>query len=77
MKQKGTKNLTYTQRLQLETLLKAGIHKKHIAKQLGLCLATVYNELKRGECTQKQYSYTDYWGENHYKTVKEIGRAHV
>ena len=70
MKQKGTKNLTYTQRLQLETLLKAEIHKKHIAKQLGLCLATVYNELKRGECTQKQYSYTDYWGENHYKTVK-------
>ncbi len=69
MKQKGTKNLTYTQRLQLETLFNAGLHKKQIAKQLGLCLATVYNELKRGKCTQKKISYTDYWGENHYKTV--------
>lgn len=69
MKKKGTKNLTYTQRLQLEALLKVGIHKKEIAKQLGLCLATVYNELKRGECLQKDFSYTDYFGENHYKIV--------
>ncbi len=69
MKKKGTKNLTFTQRLQLETLINAGLHKKQIAKQLGLCLATVYNELKRGKCTQKKISYTDYWDENHYKTV--------
>lgn len=69
MKRKGTKNFTYTQRLQLEALLKAGVHKKQIAAQLGVCLATVYNEIKRGACTQKKYSYTDYWGERHYKTV--------
>ena len=69
MKLKGTKDLTLTQRRQLETLLKAGLHKKQIAKQLGVCLATVYNELKRGECTQKTYSYTDYFGERHYKQV--------
>lgn len=69
MKQKGTKDLTYTQRLQLEALLKAGVHKREIAQQLGVCLATVYNEIKRGECTQKKYSYTDYWGDKHYKQV--------
>lgn len=67
MKQKGTKNFTYTQRLQLEALLKVGLHKKQIAAQLGVCLATVYNEIKRGEYTYKRYSYTDYWGERHYK----------
>ena len=67
MKRKGTKNCTYTQRLQLEALIKAGVHKREIAAQLGVCLATVYNELKRGEYTYKRYSYTDYWGERHYK----------
>lgn len=69
MKRKGTKDLTLTQQRELENYLKAGLHKKHIAELLGVCLATVYNELKRGECTQKVYSYTDYWGERHYKEV--------
>lgn len=67
MTRKGKKNLTYTQRLQLEALLKAGLHKKEIAAQLGVCLATVYNELKRGAYEYKRYSYTDYWGERYYK----------
>ena len=69
MKRKGTKDLTLTQRRELENYLKAGLHKKRIAELLGVCLATVYNEIKRGECTQKVYSYTDYWGERHYKQV--------
>ncbi len=69
MKRKGTKDLTLTQRRELENYLKAGLHKKHIVELLGVCLATVYNELKRGECTQKVYIYTDYWGERHYKEV--------
>ncbi len=69
MKQKGTKDLTLTQRRELENYLKVGLHKKRIAGLLGVCLATVYNELKRGKCTQKVYSYTDYWGERHYKQV--------
>lgn len=70
MKQKGTKNITYTQRLQLEAYTKAGLHKREIAIKLGVCLATVYNELKRGECTQKQHSYTNWFGDKFYKTVK-------
>lgn len=69
MKAKGTKNFTYTQRLQLEAYLQAGLHKKVIAEKLGVCLATVYNELKRGEYTQKQYSWTDWAGDKHYKQV--------
>ncbi len=69
MKRKGTKDLTLTQRRELENHLKSGCTKKHIAELLGVCLATVYNELKRGQYTQKVYSYTDYWGEKHYKQV--------
>lgn len=69
MTRKGKKNLTYTQRLQLEAYLKAGLHKKEIARKLGVCLATVYNELKRGAYEYKQYSYTDWFGDKHYKTV--------
>lgn len=69
MKQKGTRDLTLTQRRELENYLKAGLHKKRIAELLGVCLATVYNEIKRGLCSQKVYRYTDYWGERHYKQV--------
>lgn len=56
-------------RARKETLLKAGLHKKAIAKQLGVCLATVYNELQRGKCTQKVRTSTDCYGDRHYKTV--------
>lgn len=69
MKQKGTKNLTFTQRIQLETLLKEGLHKKVIAERLGVCLATIYNELKRGYYQHKKYRYTDWFGDKHYKKV--------
>ena len=69
MKRNGTKDLTLTKRRKLENYLKAGLHKKRIAELLGVCLATVYNELKRGKCTQKVYAYTDYYGEKHYKEV--------
>ena len=51
MKKKGSKCLTWTQRLQLESLLKAKLKKTEIAGILGVCLATVYNEIKRGKCT--------------------------
>lgn len=43
-KRKGTKNLTWTQRIQLEMLLKEGLHKKLIAEQLGISLSTIYRE---------------------------------
>ncbi len=69
MKNKGSKNLTYVQRLELEACIKAGLHKKVIAEKLGVCLATVYNELKRGECirTKKKNSF---WYGNKVKQIK-------
>lgn len=48
MRAHGNKNLTYTQRLQLEAYLNAGLSKKEIAQKMSICLTTVYNELKRG-----------------------------
>ena len=48
MKTKGSKCLTWIQRLQLEGMLKANVPKTVIADTLGVCLQTVYNELKRG-----------------------------
>lgn len=69
MKRKGTKNLTRTQRLLLEDCFNAGLHKKVIAEKLGVCLATVYKELKRGEYRKKVRSWTGYYGEVHYKEI--------
>ena len=48
MKTKGSKCLTWNQRLQIEALLKANVSKKKIAEALGVSFQTVYNELKRG-----------------------------
>ena len=67
MKQKGTKNITWTQRLQLEAYLNSGLHKKEIAEKLGLCLSSIYNELKRGAYEHK-YKRTDWFGDPVYKT---------
>ena len=57
MKRKGTKNLNRTMRLKLEALFNAGLNKRDIADNLGVCLATVYNELKRGKYVHKKYHY--------------------
>ncbi len=43
MKRKGTKDLSYTQRVQLEAYLNAGLHTKQIAENLGVCLSTEYH----------------------------------
>ena len=45
---KKRRNLTFTQRLQIETLNNAKKTKKEIAEILGLHLCTIYRELKRG-----------------------------
>lgn len=62
MKTKGSKCLTWTQRLQLETLVKAKVHKRKMAEVLGVTLQTIYNELKRGTYTRldsRTYEYID------------------
>ena len=46
---KGSHQLTRTDRIKLEALIKAGLSKSKIAKQLGVHRSTIYNELKRGQ----------------------------
>ena len=70
MKLKGTKDLTLTQRRKIEDWLAIGATKKQIAEKLGVCLATVYNELKRGECEQRKRLYDIYGDFKGYKAVK-------
>ena len=52
MKTKGSKCLTWVQRLQIEGMVKAKVSKKKMAEVLGVSLQTVYNELKRGTYTR-------------------------
>ena len=52
MNHKGYHHLTWTDRLTIEKMLKAGCSKQQIAKALGVCRTTIYYELKRGSCTQ-------------------------
>ena len=55
---KGSKQLTWTNRLQIEAWQKAGISKSKMAAFLGVSLRTVYNELSRGEYTHLNTDYT-------------------
>lgn len=69
MKKHGTRNLTYTQRLKIETLFNAKHSKQDIAEMVGVSLRTIQRELKRGE-----YEHTtkrnDFWTGTKYKKVK-------
>lgn len=67
MKIKGTKNLTHTQRLQLEQCLKAKLTRQAIADKLGIGIATVYRELQRGKYIHKAYIDTDCVGDKVYR----------
>ncbi len=55
MKRKGTKDLTLTQRRDLEYCLGKGYHKKEIAERLGVCLERFITKLNaasvRKRCT--------------------------
>lgn len=57
------RHLTKTQRLQLETLLKAKLPKKEIAQELGVHLSTIYREIRRGEYQHKKLIYDRYYGD--------------
>lgn len=52
MNYKGFHHLTWNDRLTIEKMLKAGCSKRQIASALGVCLRTIYYELKRGLCIQ-------------------------
>lgn len=69
MRKQGSKNLTYTQRLQIETLFNAKVPKKDIAKQVGVCLRTIQRELKRGEYEHLTKQDNFWWKAPKYKKV--------
>ena len=48
MEERTYKQLNWTSRIKLETILKHGHSKKEIAEELGVHISTVYRELKRG-----------------------------
>lgn len=53
------KHLTYTNRLQIEAWLKAGVKVKEIAKILNCCRTTIYNEIKRGTYIHRNSDWTE------------------
>ena len=58
--------MTRDERYQLEALLKAKVRVSRIARQLGFCRQTIYNEMKRGA-----YVHTcGYWDEVRYSADK-------
>lgn len=61
MRKHGTKNLTWTQRLQIEAYQNNGFDKKTIAKLIGVSLVTIYIELKRGSYQRLNGSTWEYY----------------
>lgn len=56
--QKGSKQLTYADRIKIEALTKAGHKVVEIAAQLHVHRSTIYNELKRGQYEHLNSDYT-------------------
>ena len=57
--------MTRDERYQMEALLKAKIPVSNIAKQLGFCRQTIYNEIERGA-----YIHTcNYWDTTRYGSM--------
>lgn len=67
MKAKGTKNITHEQRKKIETLFKAKVPKKEIAKQVGINIRTLYYELKRGAYEHLHKQDTFWYGVRYRK----------
>lgn len=58
MGERTYKQLNWTSRIKLETMLKHGHSKKEIAEELGVHISTVYRELKRGTYEHLNSDYT-------------------
>lgn len=62
--------MTKEERLKLEALREAGISVSEIAKQLGFCRKTIYNELNRGAYHRIVERFGIYRDETHYSADK-------
>ena len=56
---KGSRQLTRSDRIKIEALLKAGHSKREIAVQLNVHRSTIYNELKRGRYIHRKSDWTE------------------
>lgn len=56
---KGSHQLTRTDRIKIEALLKAGHSIREIAEQIGVHRSTIYNELKRGRYVHRNSDWTE------------------
>lgn len=66
-KHEKNKHLTIKERAQIEILLKQGMKRSQIAKEIGIARSTLYEELKRGTVEQKNTHlevYTKYFAES-------------
>ena len=70
MKQKGTKNLSFTQRLQIETLFNSKHKVKEISEILGLHISTIYYELKKGQYEHTTQKDTFWYGVRYKKQIR-------
>lgn len=57
MNKKGFHHLTRDDRLKIEGALRAGAKVADIAKSVGVCRKTIYNEIRRGMCVQQKEGY--------------------
>ena len=56
---KGSHQLTWTDRIRIETLIRADYRVIDIAKHIGVHRSTIYNELKRGQYIHRNSDYTE------------------
>ena len=70
MKHKGTKNLSFTQRLQIEILFNAKHKVKEIAEKLELHISTIYKELKKGQYEHTTKQDTFWYGVRYKKQIR-------
>ena len=71
MGERTYKQLNWTSRIKLETMLKHGHSKKEIAEELGVHISTIYRELKRGTY---EHLNSDYTTEERYSPEKAEAR---
>lgn len=57
MNYKGYHHLKWEDRLSIERMLKINTKPAKIAEALGVCVKTIYNEIKRGMCVQQTSDY--------------------
>lgn len=62
--------MTRDERYKLEAYLESGKGVSWIARKLGFCRQTIYNEIKRGLCDQIKLRHGWYFDEKHYSAEK-------